>query len=209
MGSSHMAITLLSAEQFCCDAHEYREEAFNVMQQLFSSCELTGGEIPNPTYPNIVSLDLIRPFNELAMYTNNLRELVAPRELCVQKALELISSRNDYELNLALFRMELMHEVLAELGEEDVSALIKGIRCICDFLLAHFDNYTQTQSELFPYEFYRLHNERYLFLVKVSLDTDITALRPALIVKPAYVGNNVQTPEPVDNVAQREQYVIF
>ncbi len=204
-----MNTTPLTAELFLCGVYEYRAEAFDMMQQLFSECDFTGGVSPNPTYPNIVSLDLTQPFNDLAMYTNNLRELAAPRELCVQKALELISSRANYELNLASFRMELMHEVLAQLGEEDVDALIKGIRCICDYLLSHFDNYTQSNAELFPYEFYCLHHGRYLFLTKVVIDADISAIRPATIAKPAYTYPEVQARNRANYVAKTDQCLVF
>lgn len=197
------------AESFLCGACDYREEAFDMMQQLFNGCDFGSGESPNPTYPNIVSLDLTQPFNDLSMYTNNLRELAAPRELCVQKALELISSRTNYELNLASFRMELMHEVLAELAEEDVDALIKGIRCICDYLLNYFDNYTQSNAELFPYEFYCLHHGRYLFLTKLTIDTDISSIRPALVVKPAYTYPEIQALNKVVNSARANQCLVL
>lgn len=204
-----MNTTPLTAELFLCGVYEYRAEAFDMMQQLFSECDFTGGVSPNPTYPNIVSLDLTQPFNDFAMYTNNLRELAAPRELCVQKALELISSRANYELNLASFRMELMHEVLAQLGEEDVDALIKGIRCICDYLLSHFDNYTQSNAELFPYEFYCLHHGRYLFLTKVVIDADISAIRPATIAKPAYCYPEVKIRNQANYIAKADQCVVL
>jgi hypothetical protein len=200
-----MNSTALMGELFLCGVYEYREEAFNMMQQLYSGNEIGGGTSPNPTYPNLVSLDLSRPFDELMMYTNNLRDLAAPRELCVQKALELISSRANYELNIASFRMELMQEVLAELGEEDVDALIMGIRCICDHLLSHFDNYTQSNADFFPYEFYCLLHGKYLFLTKIMVDTDPLYIRQSLTVKPAYYYPEVQVCNRATYVSRADQ----
>lgn len=204
-----MSTTDLTAELFLCNVYEYREEAFDMHKQLMNFEDLSGGTSPNPALPSIVSLDLQGPFTELRMLTNNLQELAAPPELCVRKALELISSRADYELNLAAFRMELLHEVLAEVGEEDVNALIKGIRCVCDFLLANFDNYTQSSAEFFPYEFYCLHNSRYLFLNKIVFDATVPAIRPATVIQPAYTYPEVQARNRADYIAKADQCVIL
>ncbi len=204
-----MNTTPLTAELFLCGVYEYRTEAFDMMQQLFSGCDLGGGASPYPTYPAIVSLDLTQPFNDLAMYTNNLRDLAAPRELCVQKALELISSRANYELNLAVFRMELLQEELAKIGEDDVDALIKGIRCISDYLLDHFSNCMYGNAEFFPYEFYCLHHGKYLFLTKITFDATLPAIRPATIVKPAYTYPEVQARNRTTYVAKADQCVVL
>lgn len=180
-----------------------------MQKQLMSFEDLEGGTSPYPALPSIVSLDLLRPFAELQMLTNSLRELAAPPELCVKKALELISSRANYELNMAAFRMELLQEVLAEVGEDDVNALIKGIRCVCDFLLANFDNYTQSSAEFFPYEFYCLHNSRYLFLNKIVFDANVPAIRPATVVQPAWSYPEVQARNRTNYIAKTDQCVIL
>lgn len=198
----------LTADLFLCDVYDYREEAFS-MQTLVDGLDLVGGVSPKPTLPNIVSLDLHEPLGKLQMYTNNLRELAAPRELCVQKALELISNRSDYELKMASFRMELLQEVLAEVGEQDVDALITGIRCICDFLFANFDNYIQAGEEFFPYEYYSLHNNRYLFLSKITFDATLPTIRPATVVQPAYTYPEVQARNRADYSAKADQCIIL
>lgn len=203
-----MSSTHLTAELFLCGVYDYCEEAFD-MQHILARDELVGGISPNPTYPDIVSLDMQNTFNELFMYTNNLRELAAPRELCVQKALELISSRENYVINLETFRMELLSEVLAEIGEEDVNALISGIRCICDYLLSNFDKYTQLNAEFFPYEFYCLHQGRYLILSKITFDATLPTFRPATVIKPAYTYPEVQIKNRADYFTKADQCLIL
>lgn len=203
-----MNLNPLTADLFLCGVYEYREEAFD-MQALLNGNDLEGGVSPNPTFPNVVSLDLIKPLHELGMYTNNLRDLAAPRELCVKKALELISNRSTYDLNVAAFRMELLTDVLAEIGEDDVDALVKGICCICDFLMANFDNYTQSSAQFFSYEFYSLHHDRYLFMSKIILDANIPAIRPATIIQPAYTYPEVQARNRAHYIAQADQCVVF
>lgn len=180
-----------------------------MQQYLIPGNDLTGGVSPNPSFPNIISLDMDRPLRDLFMYTNNLRELAAPRELCVQKALELINSRVNYEINLATFRMELLAENIGETGEEDVNALILGIQCLCEYLLANFDNHSQLSAEFFPYEFYCLHLGRYLFLSKITFDATLSPFRPATIAQPAYTNPQVQGKIRADYITETNQFVIL
>lgn len=193
---------------FLAGSFEYQEEAFN-MQQLFRSDDLEGGISPNPAYPGVVSLDLQTPIHQLRMYTQCLSVLSAPPELCVQKALELISSRATYELNVETFRMELLHDEIDTPGAEEVNALIKGIRCIADYLLANFDIFTQSNADAFPYEFYSLHMGRYLFLSKIVIDASIPKFRPATIAYPAYSYPGMQAPVRADYITQADQCLIL
>lgn len=188
--------------------YEYQEEAFN-MQQLLINQELVGGFTPNPAYPGVVSLDLQQPITQLYMYTNNLRVLAAPAELCVKKALEFISSRLTYELSLETFRMELLQDVLAGQGETEVNALIKGIRCLADYILAYFDNLTKSNADLFPYEFYCLHLGRYLFLSKIVIDGSLPSVRPATIHFPSSAYPEVQARARADYITQADQCLIL
>lgn len=171
--------------------------------------ELSGGVSPIPTLPNNISLDLQRPLKDLFMYTNNLQELCAPAELCVQKALELIEYRNDYELNLATFRMELLAQNAGSDGVDEVNLLIIGIECLCKYLMVTFDNYAQSSADFFPYEFYSLHLNRYLILTKITLDAKLDAIRPATIVKPAYTYPEMQTRTRTDYFTEANQPIII
>lgn len=207
-GNQASLIDVSNCIDFHPEVYDYREEAFN-MQQLLSSEDLVGGVSPNPTFPNILSLDLQGPLSRLEMYTNNLTELAAPRELCVQKALELIRSRSGYELNLEAFRMDLLADVLADDGRKEVNALIAGVRAICDYLLANFDNHLSLHADLFPYEFYCLHNNRYLFMSKIVLDANIPAFRPATVPLPAYTYPEVYPKVRADYIASPDKCLIL
>lgn len=176
-----------------CDDYDYREEAFN-MQHLLISNELVGGIAIQPTFPTLVSLDLSIPLIQLHMYTNNMHQLAAPAELSVQKAIELIGSRKNYEMNLEAFRLELITETVGELAILDVNALIKGIDCLSKYLLAYFDNVSQLDADFFPYEFNCLHQNRYLFLSKIVFDATLSlpVFNPSTVAKPAHTYSEVQ-----------------
>src|SRR5690606_7100523 len=154
------------------------------MIMYLSGVDLVGGSSSDPALPNVISLDLYQPLKQLYTLTNNLYELAAPAELCVRKAIELISTRTAYELNVECFRMELLNESIGEAGAQDVDALIKGITCVCEHLLTVFSKYMSNPSEFFPYEFYMLHKNRYLFLNKIIFDASIPAVRPATVIQP-------------------------
>jgi hypothetical protein len=203
-----MNLNPLTADLFICGVYEYREEAFD-MRKLLSGEDLVGGVSPNPALPSIVSLDMQQPLDELRMFTNSLRDLAAPAELCVQKALELISRRSDYEMNLQIFRMDLLSQVLAEVGQDDVEALIEGICCICKHLLITFDNLIQKNSEFFPYEYYTLHQGRYLFMSKIAFDANIPAIRPATVIQPAIAYPQVQARPRANYSAQADQCIVL
>lgn len=179
--------------EFVRETLDYREEAFD-MQKLFNGVDVSGGVSPNPTYPNVVSLDLEEPFSLLNMYTNTLTVLAAPRELCVLKALELISSRAAYELNVEVLRMELLRDFLEEAGILEINALVAGIKCLSKYILEYFDRHTQSNADFFPYEFSQLHLNRYLFLTKIVFDVNANApiFNPATVAKPAYAYSEVQ-----------------
>ncbi|BAW18982.1 hypothetical protein [Ralstonia phage RP12] len=180
------------------------------MQSMYSaSDELVGGFSTDPMLPNVVSLDLAEPLNNLTMYTNNLQEFAAPHELCVQKALELISKRSNYGLNLEAFRMELLDQVLVDSGSTEVNALVAGIKCICDYLLASFDKVTKFNADLFPYEFYRLVSGRYLFLSKIVIDANLPPIRPAVIAQPAYTYPEVQAGHRAHYFTQTDQCLVL
>lgn len=193
---------------FAAGAYEYQEEAFD-MQKLLDTAELTGGISPNPTFPNVVSMDMEVPLSQLKLYTNNLYVLAAPAELCVQKALELISSRALYEINVETFRMELVDDQLNNPGVEEINALIKGICCIADYLLAYFDNLTQSRVSFFPYEFTCLHMGKYLFLSKIIADASIPKFRPATVARPAYSYPEVQATIRADYITKADQCLII
>lgn len=183
------ANSTLEAHLFLRDVFDYQEEAYNMQALLTAPVDLVGGVSPNPSFPNVVSLDLQEQLRLLQMYTNTLKVLASPAELCVKKALELIGSRADYELNVNVFRMELLNEFAADAGEEEINALVKGICCIAEYLLKHFDLALQTNNYWFPYEFYDLHMGRYLFLTKIVLDANIPnqpAFNPRTVAHPAY-----------------------
>lgn len=186
------------------------------MQSLLNANDdLVGGQSSNPVLPSIVSLDLLEPLRRLNMYTNTLNELAAPHELCVQKALELISRRCNYELNLATFRMELMGQCFGDIGEADshalleVNALIKGIECLAEHLQANFDTLTKSHADFFPYEYYTLHQGRYLFLSKIVFDANLSLFRPAPVAKPAYTYPEVQARHRADYTAQTDQCIML
>jgi hypothetical protein len=190
------SLTLVSAsryDQFIAGVYDYREEAFD-MQKLINGVDVSGGVSPNPTYPNVVSLDMEEPFSLLNMYTNTLTVLAAPRELCVQKALELISSRAAYELNVEVLRMELLRDFLEEAGTLEIDALVAGIKCLSNYILEYFDRFTQSNADFFPYEYSQLHLNRYLFLTKIVFDVTANApvFNPATVAKPAYTYPEVQ-----------------
>lgn len=197
-----------ACSEFLSGSFDYQEEAFN-MHQLLRNDDLEGGIALNPTYPSVVSLDLQLPIHQMKMYTQCLNVLKAPEELCVQKALELISSRANYELNIEIFRMELLQDEINTPGAVEVNALIKGIRCIADHLLANFDIYTQSNADAFPYEFYQLHMSRYLFLSKIVIDASIPKFRPATVSFPAYSYPGMQAPVRADYIAQTDHCLIL
>lgn len=193
---------------FVAGAYEYQEEAFD-MQKLLDTTELTGGFSPNPEFPNVVSMDMEVPLTQLKLYTNNLYVLAAPAELCIQKALELISSRAHYAVNVETFRMELLDDQFSSPGATEINALVKGICCIADYLLAYFDNLTQSHANLFPYEFTCLHMGKYLFLSKIIADASIPKFRPATIARPAYTYSEVQAAVRADYITQTDQCLIL
>jgi hypothetical protein len=197
---------------FAAGAYEYQEEAFDMQKLLLDAHELTGGISPNPLLPNVVSMDVAAPLAQLKAYTNNLYVLAAPAELCIQKALELISSRALYEINVEAFRMELVDDQLNNPGVVEINALIKGICCIADYILAYFDNLMQSRVEFFPYEFYQLRVSPYgtqLFLLKVVADASIPTFRPATVVRPAYSYPEVQATVRADYITKADQCLII
>lgn len=179
--------------KFTSDQYECREEAFD-MQQFITHDELVGGSSISPSFPSLVSLDLISCLNLLTTYTNNLEELRAPPELCVQKAIELIGNRSNYNLNLEAFRLEMISDNVGESGMRDVNALVKGIDCIASYLLKYFDEAARMKSDLFPYEFYCLLHDRYLFLSKITLNAQLSIPPriPTAVARPAYTYPEVQ-----------------
>lgn len=193
---------------FAAGAYEYQEEAFN-MQQLLDMNDLTGGVSPLPAFPNVLSLNMDEPLAKLNMYANNLRVLAAPAELCVQKALELIGSRALYEINVEAFRMELLNDEILNPGAEEINALVKGICCIAEYIMAYFDNAAQCDVDLFPYEYACLHMGKYLFLSKIVADASIPKFRPATVARPAYSYPEVQATVRADYFTQADQCLIF
>lgn len=174
------------------------------MHSLLSGEDLVGGVSSNPALPNILSQDLGVVFSSLEMYTGSLRVLAAPRELCVLKALELMTSRRNYEVNVEAFRMELLSQFLDTAGMVEIDALVKGIQCICNHLWEVFDNYSKLDVEFFPYEFYCLHQDRYLFLSKIVFDASIPTPRPTALAKPAYTYPEVQASHRADYSTQAD-----
>lgn len=209
-GNSFTLVSASRYEQFIAGVYDYREEAFD-MQQLLNGADLSGGVSPNPAYPNVVSLDLEEPFGLLNMYTNTLTVLAAPRELCVQKALELISSRADYELNVEVLRMELLKDFLEEAGVLEIDALVAGIRCLSKYILEYFDRHIQSNADFFPYEFSQLHLNRYLFLTKIVFDANANApvFNPATVAKPAYTYPEVQARTRQAYSSQTDQFAFL
>lgn len=180
--------------QFEYNTAMYCEEAFN-MQQLLQNTSLEGGISIDPSLASLVSLDLQKPLSQLSMYTENMEQLAAPYELCIQKALELINCRTHYEISVEAFRMELLADYIDEEGIREVNALIKGITCISQFILNYFDNAFHKHVEMFPYEMYCLHQHRYLFLTKIVLDAKLSTpiFNPSTVAKPAYTYSEVQS----------------
>jgi hypothetical protein len=182
----------IGVDLFLKDVFNYQEEAFD-MQRLLNGADLQGGVSPNPSFPNVVSLSLEEPLSSLQMYTNTLQVLAAPAELCVKKALELISSRANYDVAIKAFHMELLEQFVTEAGELEINALVKGVKCIADYLLAYFKNADRSNSDLFAYEFYDLHLGHYLFMTKIVLDANLQpVLSPTAVAKPAYTYPEVQ-----------------
>lgn len=200
--------TNFTYEQFLPQAYEYQEEAFN-MQTLHNGTDLVGGAALHPVYPEVVSIDLQEPLNMLKVYTNNLKEFAAPPELCVQQALNLISSRQFYKLNVEALRLELLEETVGWVGMTDVNALIKGITCISRHLMKHIDNVFPNAGDTFPYEFYQLHKDRHLFMIKIVLDASLPAHRPATIFQPANTHSRVQARDREVNFTQADYCLSF
>lgn len=189
------------------------------MQSLLSAGDdLVGGFSPNPVLPGIVSLDMLEALRELHIFTNTLQALSAPHELCIKKALELISARSNYEISKAAFRMELTALCL-ETGldgglDEDggiweVNALIRGVESVCNFLLASFDTCMQSHAEFFPYEFYQLHKGRYLFLTKIVFDANLPTFRPTVVTQPSFAAQQMQASYRTDYSAKTDQCIML
>lgn len=213
-----MNTTHLTAESFLCGVYEYHEENLIMQSSLNVSGELEGGFSFDPSLPGIVSLDVSAPLRELLMYTNSLEELSAPPELCIQKALELISSRGNYPTKLEAFRMELLAQAISSMtldsdlelaGMREVNALVSGIERICKFLLASFDKVMKSHADFFPYEFYQLHNGRYLFLSKIVIDATLPGYLPTVIPRPAYAHQGVQESYRANYFASADQCPIL
>lgn len=203
-----MNFTPLTADYFFCESKEHREEAFIMAEQL-GECDLERPDSPYPEYPNIISFDVAEPLRKLKMFTNNLHELAAPAELCIQKALELIQDRDHYELNVEAFKMDLLSGVVAEQGANDVNSLIAGIRCLCKFLMQRIDLHTGTPKRYFPYEYYRLYGASHLFLNIISPYAALTPVRPAAIHLPAYTYPEVQAETRAHYIAEANQCLVF
>lgn len=174
------------------------------MNKLLQADTLVGGVSPEPTYPNVISFDLKEPLLKVNNYTDNLSIFDTPHELCVMKALELCSNPNNYDLNSATFRMELMAEAIDNRGHREVDAVMAAISSLCEYLFTKFEEYGITSRICFPYEFHALHMGRYLFLSKVILDAKLPVatpiFNPTTIAKPAYsypgMRSHVGTPHP-------------
>lgn len=207
-GTTDPIIDISEGHQFRAEVCEYQEEPFN-MNTLLNGLDLVGGISPNPTYPDFLTIDLIGPLKQLGTYTNSLDVLGAPRELCVKKALELIEYRSLYKLALETFRLELTNQFMEGEGIEEVNALVKGVKCIADFLLANFDNHIQSNADFFPYEFYDLHFDRYLFLTKITFDASTPKFRPATVHLPARAYPSVETRPRADYIAQADYCIIL
>lgn len=158
--------------------------------------ELTGGTDIHPQYPKVITFDISKAMRQLNMFTNNLVQLVAPPELCVQKALGLISDRQNYATNLEIFKLELLEEVLDSEGLKDVNSLVAGIDCVCKQILETTDNNIGTTHQLFPYEFHSLTANNSLMLVLINLDAEFikhTSQRAtASYAVPAYIHTKSQ-----------------
>lgn len=212
-----MNTTPLTAESFLSGVFEYREEAFNMQTILNAGDELVGGFSTDPSLPNVVSLDMAESLNKLSMFSQGFEEFAAPHELCVQKALELISKPSNYGVNLEAFRMELLSEVIADSSLStgslscslEVNALVAGIKCLCDFLLASFDKVTKFNADLFPYEFYQLINGRYLILSKIVIDANLPTIRPATVAQPAYTYPEVQAGHRAYYLTSADQCIVL
>lgn len=207
-----MNSTILTADLFVSGVYEYQDEAFSMQALLSSGDELVGGTSVNPALPNVLSLDMAPPLNQLQMMTNNLQELAAPAELCILKAMELISSRQNYQLSLQTFRMELLTQTVPLDGVMEVSALVAGIKCVADYILASFDKVAKSHVDLFPYEFYALQHGRYLFMTKIAFDANLPDLpihSPAAIAKPAYAYSSVQTGARAPYIAPSDHGFVF
>lgn len=204
-----MNFTPLTADLFFCASKAHREEAFIMAEQL-GECDLESPLSPYPQYPSVVSFDVRKPLLALKMHTNNLRELAAPAELCIQKALELIQDRDNYDLNIEAFRMEMLADCLEEDGANDVNSLINGIAELCKYLMEKVDHHTGKTCRFFPYEYYQLFNNTHLFLnITAPYAATLPSVRPAAILKPAYTYPEVQEQTRAHYTAKADQCLVF
>lgn len=172
------------------------------MSSILGDPELSGAVKSRPKYPGIVSLDITPALRGLYMHTNRLHTLSAPPELCVMKALELISDRNNYHFNVDLFKMELLNDAIDLIAVNDVSSLINGIRSIGDFLIKTMDDLTGEVATIFPYQFFKLLNKQ-LFMTIIETD-DPSQYIPSSITlpKPAYMYRELSEKVGTDHITE-------
>lgn len=179
------------------------------MNTVLGDPELSGVIRAKPKYPSMVSMDITPAARGLHMHTNNLRSLSAPLELCVQKALELVSDRNNYHFNLDLFKMELLADAIDSTSINDVSSLINGIRTVGDFLIKSLEDLSGEHIVIYPYQFYKLINMQ-LFMSIIETD-DPSQLLPTCITmpKPAYMYRDMQSQTREDYFTEASEPVVL
>lgn len=172
------------------------------MSTILGDPELAGAIKSRPKYPTMVSLDISPALRSLNMHTNILHTLSAPPELCVMKALELISDRNNYSFNVDLFKLELLADAIDLTASNDVSSLINGIRSIGDFLIKTMDDLTGDFSPIFPYQFFKLINKQ-LFMTIIETD-DPSFHYPTCVTlpKPAYMYRELSAQAGTDHTTE-------
>lgn len=198
----------MTADLFICSDEMYCEEESIMPNPLELNSNLSEGS-PHPHFPTTISLDMTKPIRDLVMYTNNLRQLAAPAELCIMKALELINDRDNYEINIEVFRADLLKSVLGETGVDDVNALVAGIRCICTYLMDSVDHHTGGTCKFFPYEFFQLYRQTQLFMVIISPDATLSKIRPATVPLPATAYSDLPRQTREDHPSEANYSLVF
>lgn len=179
------------------------------MTTILGDPELSGAIKVRPKYPTIISLDIVTALRSLHMHTNNLHTLDAPPELCVMKALELISDHDNYHFNVDLFKMELLDGAIDSNAVNDVSSLINGIRSIGDFLIKAIEDLTGHTFKIYPYQFFKLIKTQLFMTIIETDDPSQHNTRCVTLPKPAYLHRELSSSARQDYFTEASEPVVL
>lgn len=91
--------------------------------------------------PEVLYVPVSCGLDLLTMYTQDMKVLLAPPEICIRKALEFLHSANHMSVEVEIFRHDLTQKVIQECAFGEVDSLIAGILALADYLREFFTSH--------------------------------------------------------------------